>query len=175
MRSALLVMGCGIALLAAPTGASAQVGIDERLAACAADRDRAGGMDRLNWCEARPFDYAHGDAVRIEHPRHQGSVEVEGTERSRVVAIVSARAPTEEEARDLARRVEISRAQDGFRVTGPPAEGWAVWSVRFVLEVPSSADVDLDVPNGPVSIRNVNGHVRVRSKSGVVEVAPGAG
>lgn len=153
-----------MAILVLPAQVAGQDTIQERLAACSEMQDRAGGHERQSYCEARPFDLSD-NPVRVENISPGGTVHVveSRSSRSRIVAIVSARAPTAAEAEELAGLVEVSRHGDTFRVNGPPAEGWAVWQVSFVLEAPSSADVDLTIPRGAVKVEGVRGAVTIHT------------
>jgi hypothetical protein len=121
----LIAFGCLAAMLLGPADISGQTSIEQHLTTCSEQRDRAGGLERQSFCEARPFDYSAGDPIWIEQLPRMGSIRLLGShdEHSRIVAIVSGRAPTEEQARDLARQVQIIRVDDLFRVSGPDAGG----------------------------------------------------
>ncbi len=128
--------------------------------------------DRGWFCEEREVAVTGSmDPVRVD-ARPNGAITVEGWDRNsmRVVARVSARADSDDEARDLARQVEVTATDGTVRSRGPSTRRGASWSVSYRLWVPRESNLDLDSENGGVGIDGVTGRIRFNTTNGGVRL-----
>lgn len=106
---------------------------------------------------------------------HSGSVEVTGAARDGVRVVITSDAP------DLAEKwtFEVQEIQGEARLiarrNGTEKSSWFGWSnggrsPKFVVEVPSKADVEIDTGGGSVAVRAVDGAVAVDTSGGSIQV-----
>lgn len=133
-------------------------------------------------CEVREITLrATGGTIEVD-ARPNGGVHVTGANRDDIHlrARVTARANTEERARELASKVEIDI--DGLEVSASgPKNKWSdgddreYWSVSFRVAVPRRSDLDLRSTNGGISIADVSGEIGFRTTNGGVDLRGLAG
>jgi DUF4097 and DUF4098 domain-containing protein YvlB len=101
-----------------------------------------------------------------------GSVTVTGSSRADVMvqARVTSRAPSEAEARDLAKQVTISLEKGRLRASGPVNPGRKSWSVSYRVQVPSSYDLTLAASNGAVNVTDVRGNINAETANGSIRL-----
>lgn len=137
---------------------------------------REGSRDH-DHCEVREFTLqARGGALSV-NARPNGSIQVEGWDGSevRVVARVTTRARTGEDARSLAREVDVQTEPGRIRTEGPRMSrmGWGdreSWSVSYRVLVPTGTNLDLESLNGSIRVAGVNGGVSAQTTNGSVRL-----
>lgn len=103
-----------------------------------------------------------------------GSVTVTGADVAEcsVVAEICGRAPTEEEAQELAKQVEIQLEKVGETLTvkadKPPTSGNRSVSVSYDITVPMQTSVDCSSSYGAVRLTGIKGSVNGRTSSGSI-------
>jgi hypothetical protein len=103
-----------------------------------------------------------------------GGIDVEGSARRDILvrAKVVATGETEEEARALAARVEVTATADRVSADGPRGTGGREsWSVSYRLSVPTRTPLSLRSTNGGISIDNVNSQVEFTTVNGGVKLS----
>jgi hypothetical protein len=173
---------CRVALLAAslpflPAGArpaAAQESSREWLDRCA---ERSGENGRVAHCEIREASFAAPARLRVS-ARPNGGVDLTGSSRSdvHVTARVQTWAENEEEARALARQIDLETGGDRVAADGPSrTPRGRGWSVSFVIDTPSRIDLDLESVNGGLAVRGVAGDLVLHTTNGGIRMAQVAG
>ena len=154
------------AILILPRGAWAQESDAEFMEDC----DRWGHDDREAFCEIRNLDVPATGSVDIES--ENGVVDIAGADQAapRLRARIRAWGETMEEARANARAVRVTVDGGNVRATGPNRGRREGWNVDFVGTLPRDYSVDIDTENGPVSVRNLRGVVRVEASNGPLDL-----
>lgn len=156
------------AALAAPAAGRAQ-GADDW---CRQNR----GRDGARHCEVREETIAAPSGGLDVDARPNGGIEVTAGSGGRVTirSRVTARAATEDRARELASQVKIETGGGHVRARGPDTGHDEWWSVSYRIEAPASSDVDLRAMNGGIHVRGMRGTTRFNTMNGGVDlVDPG--
>jgi Toastrack DUF4097 len=128
--------------------------------------------DRLkNHCETREQTLAAGGAIAVDASRN-GGISVKGWERNEILvrAKVHASAPSDDEAVQLARQVNIETAAGRIAATGPERRQDYYWSVSFEVFVPRRTDLSLEAYNGGIAIADVSGTIEFTGHNGGVSL-----
>ncbi len=105
-----------------------------------------------------------------------GSITVSGAEVTdcNVVAEIVGRAPTEEEARELAEQVEITLETVGNTLTvkadKPSTRGNRSISISYTITVPKQTHIECASSYGAINIGNISGNVSGKTSSGAISV-----
>lgn len=105
---------------------------------------------------------------------HNGSITTRGSDVAdcNMVATITARAATEEEARELAEQVEISLEPSGdvlaAKITRPSNLFNKSVGVSLDVTVPQRTNLDLETHNGAVDVSDITGDVRALTHNGKV-------
>lgn len=141
--------------------------------------DCDGWQDDSNWgskgryCETRVLTLPATGAVAVD-AGHNGGIKVWGSDRDdiEIEARIQIWHRSEDRAREIARKIEIST--DGNRITAE-AGGEDDWAVSYRLRVPHETDLDLTAHNGGISIAEVRGRLRAETRNGGISLAAVAG
>jgi hypothetical protein len=129
-------------------------------------------------CEIRTYTVPAAATVFNVDARPNGSIEVIGAPRAdvEVRARVTAHAPTDAEARQLAAAVRVDAAAGQVSTSGPrnPGENHG-WSVSFQVLVPMQTWLSLRSTNGAIRISGVEGEMDFQTTNGAVTLASLAG
>lgn len=112
---------------------------------------------------------------------HNGSITANGADVTdcNIVATITARAATEEEARELAEQVEISLEPSGDTLTAKIKKPTSLFNksvgVSLDVTVPHRTNLDLETHNGAVEIADITGDVRALTHNGKVTTVRVAG
>ncbi|MEZ5316172.1 MAG: DUF4097 family beta strand repeat-containing protein [Vicinamibacterales bacterium] len=138
--------------------------------------DEGGGGRQERFCEVREFTVAKPSRLEVTDSPN-GSIRVSGTNRSDVLvrARVSARADSMDEARDLARDVEVTIDNGRVRTNGPRTSGRRSWTVSYRIEAPRAIDLELDTANGSIDVSSIDGRIRAESSNGALRLTDLAG
>jgi len=101
----------------------------------------------------------------------RGGIGVSPKVRFRIVA----HGPSEAEARDLMRRIDITTTDGRVRARGPRTDGREGWSVDVELETPRELPLTLATANGGITIDGVTGRTRFDTANGGVSLTNVAG
>src|SRR6267142_5973721 len=159
----------------------AQDSDDEWLADCRHDswNDR---YSRAMHCEIRESGFsmkgpARGGALTVD-PGMNGGVDITGWDRDSVAvtARIQVNARSEDDADAIARAIRIEAAGAMVRAVGPDPQGrHQSWSVSFVVYVPRRTDLSIATENGPLSVREVAGHMELSTQNGPLVLVGAAG
>src|SRR6202162_339355 len=133
-------------------------------------------------CRQVRVTFDHGDAVRAEEtldvasargalrmraPVHSG-IYVQGSDRRDFsVTACKAAGPSQ----DLA-RISVSFEDGELALRGPENRDWLVY---LIVRAPRGANLDLEVGNGPVSVRGISGAVTARTENGPLSFRDSSG
>ena len=77
-------------------------------------------------------------------------------------------------AEQMVRSISVTRGGGRFSASGPATDD-ANWEVYFIVHAPKNANLDLESKNGPISLSDVNGTIKVRATNGPVSVSECSG
>lgn len=141
------------------------------------DPCRDSGWDdrRYRACEVREYTLPAGP-LTVEAGRN-GGIRVEGWDRSdiRILAVVSANAEREDEAKQLSSDVQVQAGSGRVSATGPSTGDRRWWSVSYRINVPRRSDLELSANNGGISVDSVAGTIRFETTNGGVNLRDLAG
>ena len=182
MRSNLMTAACLVLTL--PGALSAQRvrdrGRDYRDGENWMENCRRGGgdRDRVRFCEERTMGWrsSAGQSLTVAASPN-GGVSVSGWDRDSVHVIVKVQthAGDDAEARELAGQLRVVNEGGRLRVDGPSSRRYASWSVSFEVFAPRRVDLDLSTQNGPLSIEDVTGRLRLEAQNGPLSLDGVAG
>lgn len=141
------------------------------------DRCHRWNRDRDNYCESRQYGF-RAPRGRIEvDGRQNGGVSIIGWDRDSVdvIARVQATADDLDEARALAKEIEVSVANGRISADGPSTRRRMSRSVSYEIRVPRAAALDLRAYNGGIKVRDVTGDVEMEAHNGPISVVAGGG
>jgi DUF4097 and DUF4098 domain-containing protein YvlB len=133
-----------------------------------------GGWPRVKYEKTEKLDapLAPGSTLALEND--VGSVTIEGQDVANctVDATVKAKAPTEEEAQELAKQVKIALEQNGntltVKITKPPNKKRRSISIDFNITVPKQTALQVGSDVGEIRISNITEDIRVRTDVGKI-------
>jgi hypothetical protein len=129
-------------------------------------------------CEIRNYTLPAASTVLDVDARPNGSIEVIGAPRAdvEVRARVTAQAPTEAEARQIAAGVQVDASSGRITSSGPRNLGdGRGWSVSFQVLVPMQTWLSLRSTNGAIRVSGVEGEMDFQTTNGAVTLASLAG
>jgi len=160
----LATLGLTVSLHGA-TPAARQSAADE----CRNEENR--GDDRRTFCEVREYTVPAAGATLSVNAAPNGGIRVDGGDRGDILvrAKVVATGRTEEEARALAARVQITATADRVTADGPDRTGRNEgWTVSYRIAAPVRTPLALNSTNGGITIDNVHSRVEFKTVNGGV-------
>jgi hypothetical protein len=126
--------------------------------------------ERAQHCEERESRHSARATVSVDAGQN-GGVSVEGWSEPgiRVRARVQAWAPTESEAREIARQVRVD-TEGTLTASGPEHGSRRGWAVSWQIFVPRRTGLELETHNGPISVENVTGRMQLQAQNGPVSL-----
>ena len=106
-------------------------------------------------------------ALKMRAPSNSG-IFAHGAARSDI-AVTACKAAADPE--DLA-RIAVSAENGDFQARGPEGRDWVV---HFIVRAPRSAGLDLEVSNGPLSVRGMTGAITARAANGPLSLEDSSG
>jgi DUF4097 and DUF4098 domain-containing protein YvlB len=108
---------------------------------------------------------------------HNGTIKVKSSQQNKceITAVVRASAPTDAEARELAKKVKIEFEFVGRQLTAKVTKPENLWGNRginidFDVNVPLQTDLQLRSYNGTVSVSDITGNVEGITHNGAVNI-----
>ena len=134
--------------------------------------DHHGDSRRSNYCEMREQTVASAGAIISVDGSPNGGIAIKGWDRADVLvrAKVTTSAPTDGEARDLARQVNVQTAGAQIRSDGPTGLHDRSWSVSYEVFVPTRSSANVKTVNGGISISDVLGGLEFQTVNGGVSL-----
>jgi hypothetical protein len=108
-----------------------------------------------------------GGTLRLRAPAHSG-ISVQGGD-ARDFSVTACKAAASEQ--DLA-RISVSLDNGDLSLRGPESHDWLVY---LIVRAPRSASLDLEVGNGPLSVRGISGAVTARTENGPLSFRESSG
>jgi hypothetical protein len=172
-RHGYTAMLTAITLLSAAPAAAQQTD-QQWLAECERQAERS---DRAVHCEVRLSTVPLAAAGLAVDAGPNGGIIVRGG--AVRVAEVSARlqvhAESDAAAAALARQVRVLGGTGSLRSEGPERSSGENWSVTYYVTVPHSTNLDLATVNGPASVADVAGQIRIETRNGPLRLENLAG
>jgi hypothetical protein len=172
-RQGYLAILAPIALLSSAPAAAQQTD-QQWLAECERQAERS---DRAVYCEVRSSTIPLAAAGLVVDAGPNGGVIVRGGNVR--VAEVSARLQVHAEsaaaAAALARQVRVVGGTGSLHSEGPERSSGESWSVTYYVTVPHRTNLDLATVNGPASVADVSGRIRVETRNGPLRLEHLAG
>jgi hypothetical protein len=172
-RHGYTAMLAAITLLSAAPAAAQQTD-QQWLAECERQTERS---ERAVHCEVRLSTVPLAAAGLAVDAGPNGGIIVRGG--AVRVAEVSARlqvhAESDAAAAALARQVRVVGATGSLRSEGPERSSGENWSVTYYVTVPHRTDLDLATVNGPASVADVSGQIRIETRNGPLRLENLAG
>lgn len=124
-------------------------------------------MGRATHCEIRETTVAATGAYRV-NARPNGNVIVRSWDRQEVLvrAHVSAHAPNERSAREIASQIEVSAERGGASSSGPRVGRNEGWSVSFEVFAPRGTNLTLESVNGAIRVADIAGDIAASTTNG---------
>lgn len=135
---------------------------------------------RVRHCEVRVVGLkgaVRGGPLTVD-PGMNGGVDLEGWDRDSVAvaARIQVNARSDDDAAAIAREIRIDASGRTIRAVGPEPTGrHQSWSVSFVVYVPRRTDLSIATENGPLSVREVAGHMELSTQNGPLVLVGAAG
>jgi hypothetical protein len=126
-----------------------------------------GSRNRAYFCEMREQTVPGSGMIFVDASQN-GGVSIKGWDRGDVLvrAQVSASAPIDAQARDLARQVNVQANGPQVRAFGPPQDQDRNWSVTYEIFVPARYSANIEAVNGGVSLSGVTGNLEFKTVNG---------
>lgn len=140
-------------------------------------REVAQRDDRPRYCEERTFGARAGGGTITVDGGENGGARVAGWDHDSidVIARIQTNAHSEDEARDLARKISVTVSNGKINADGPPEHHGASWSVSFDVLVPRASDLDIKTVNGPVGVHAVHGKMELNAENGPLAIEDAGG
>ncbi len=126
--------------------------------------------ERSGHCEVREMSLPASGELTVD-ARPNGGIRVEGWGRNEVLvqAKVTARARSDDRARDLVEAVEIS-TRGRVSADGPDTERRESWWVSYRIYVPRGYDLTLRSTNGGIGVDGVRGALALQTTNGGIRL-----
>lgn len=127
--------------------------------------------DRLKvHCEIKETTLTAG-AINVDAGRN-GGVAVKGWDRNEVLVRyrIETRAPTKDEADQLASQISLDSSNRRVHAEGPEGREDHYWSVSYEVFVPYRTDLSLQAQNGGIAINDVQGKLEFNTTNGGVHL-----
>jgi glucose/arabinose dehydrogenase len=172
-RHGYTMMLAAITLLSAAP-ASAQQTDQQWLAECERQAERS---DRAVHCEVRLSTVPLAAAGLAVDAGPNGGIIVRGgnVRVAEVSARLQVQAESDAAAAALARQVRVLGGTGSLRSEGPERSGAESWSVTYYVTVPHQTNLDLATVNGPASVADVSGQIRIETRNGPLRLEHLAG
>jgi DUF4097 and DUF4098 domain-containing protein YvlB len=121
--------------------------------------------------EPREQTLAQASLNRV-HASPNGAVIIHGTNRSDVLvhACIHATARSDEEARQLASQVQVTRGAGEIEPDGPRGDRDRYWSVSYEIWLPMRSNLDVATVNGSIKVEDVRGEIKVSDVNGGIQL-----
>jgi hypothetical protein len=132
------------------------------------------GDNQRGFCEVREYTVPAAGAVLSVDAEPNGGIKVDGSQRADILvrARVLATARTEEQARAIAARVQVTATADHVSADGPRGlSNGDSWQVTYIVSVPTGTPLSLRTTNGGINIEGVGSRVEFATVNGGVKLA----
>lgn len=138
---------------------------------CSANHSHSWWGNTENFAQSRQERLPNA-AVNYVDPGQNGSIRVHGWSNSDVLvkACIQTSAPSEEEARDLAAKVKITKGAGHIEASGPANHDGRNWSVSYEVWMPAASEAKLEAYNGSIAVDDLQGRLRFHTLNGSVRL-----
>jgi hypothetical protein len=166
-----LSFGCLAVVLSTVTATATVKGQDRDDARWRDQCERSEDSDDVRYCEVR-VERLSTVGKQLSVDNDNGSTEVMGSNGDSIVVheLISVRAGSADEARELARQVRVVTTDNRIVSEGPSTTHRRSWSVSYRISVPQRYDLSLTAHNGPVSVDGVTGRIQLDAVNGPVSL-----
>ena len=128
--------------------------------------------DRVLHHEVREFSYPRTAKPLAIDGGENGGMTVMGSGRDqvRILYRVTARAQTEERARELSAQVQLEMKDGWLRSSGPARTRDESWEIEVKAWAPRATDLILKTINGPLAVRDVRSRMDLESVNGPISL-----
>lgn len=136
------------------------------------------GDDRQGFCEVREYTVPASGGTMTVDATPNGSISVEGSSRGDIFvqARVVATATTQDEARAIASRVQVTATAVRVDADGPGGlRNRESWSVSYRLAAPTKTPLSLKSTNGGITIDAIDSRVDLKTTNGGLRLTRMAG
>lgn len=134
--------------------------------------------DRQGFCEVREYSVPASGGTMTVDASPNGGISVEGSSRGDIAvqARVVATAATEDEARGIASRVQVTATAIRVEAEGPRNLGRREsWSVSYRVAAPRNTPLSLKTTNGGITIDAIDSRVELKTTNGGIKLTRMAG
>ncbi|HXY00052.1 MAG TPA: hypothetical protein VEI54_03965 [Candidatus Limnocylindrales bacterium] len=118
--------------------------------------------------EERTITKAEASTLHV-HAEPNGGIQVEGWDKDTYSVTLCKAAEAGSDADSILSGIHLKFQNGELGVSGPSSR--RRWSAHLLIRAPKAASLDVEVHNGPVSLRRVDGSLRVRAENGPVSVS----
>jgi hypothetical protein len=134
---------------------------------------------REHFCEVREMNVRVPQRGLAVDGRENGGVSFYGWDRNEILvrALIRTNAESREEARDLARQIQIDVSGETIRADGPTSGRRydSDWSVSYEVMVPRRIDLTARTHNGGIAVEDVEGRMDFDAENGGISIRSAAG
>lgn len=169
-----IVIWCAVALTASPRVISQRGGTftvsssdDELVGSCSDLRVRFDHRDAVTQSEERTISKAEAPTLRVT-AESNGGVQVQGWANDSYSVTLCKAVEEGRDADAILSQIHLSLNNGELGITGPSSR--ARWSAHLLIRVPQAAVLEVSMNNGPLTLQNVDGRIKIRSENGPVTV-----
>jgi len=168
-----ILIWSGVALTAAPRATprrhtAALAPTEEVLAASCSDLHvRFDRHETVMQSEERSISPAEAPTLRVRAESNAG-LQVQGWDQENYSVTLCKATEAGHHAEATLSQIHLTFQNSELGVSGPHSGD--DWSAHLLIRAPKGASIDLTVHNGPMTLRRVDGHLRVRAENGPISV-----
>lgn len=143
-------------------------GNDWPAATCADLHINYGDHGAVVQSEEQTIPFAEAPSLRIQ-PDVNGGLQVDGWDKDTYSVTLCKAAEAGSGAESLLSQIHLKFQNGQLGVSGPG--GGDHWSAHLLVHAPKNASLDLSVKNGPMSLSNLSGNLKVHGLNGPINVS----
>jgi DUF4097 and DUF4098 domain-containing protein YvlB len=134
---------------------------------CSDLRIRFDHHDAISDSEERTISKSEAPTLRVVAGSN-GGLSVEGSDRNDYSVTLCKAAESGPDAQSTLAQIHLSFSNGELRVSRPRSSEH--WSAHLILRAPKASSLDLQVTNGPMTLYNVDGNLKIDAENGPVDV-----
>lgn len=169
-----IVIWCAVALTASPHVIPQRAAAftisssgDELASSCSDLHVRFDHRDAVMQSEERTISKAEASTLRVT-AESNGGVQVQGSENDSYSVTLCKAAEEGSDAESLLSQIHLSLNNGELGISGPSSHSH--WTAHLLIRSPKAAALDISMNNGPLTLQNVDGQMKIRSQNGPVSV-----
>jgi len=145
---------------------------DELATTCSDLHMRFSDREAVMQSEERSIPKAEAPTLRVTAD-YNGGVQVQGGSGDAYSVTLCKAAERSRDAEAVLSEIHLSFRNGELGITGPSSP--ARWTAHLLIRSPKAASLDISMNNGPLSLHNVDGRLKIRSENGPVTVGECSG